>query len=220
MNKTIKKITKKIKRGIQSENGSVTIVESAYVFPIMFFVIFFLIYFGNMYYVKSAVDSITSRAAIKGAQYYANPWVETVHEGKKDSSVPNKNSDVKPYRQFTSDKTIQEQIQSETLKKVKDFGGGGFAGMQAKNISCKAVYKNYFLYATFSVEVTYKISFPIRFIGSSEPIVIDFSAYNTATVTDNSEFIRNTDMAIDYIERSVLFNKIKEKVSDIINKFK
>lgn len=223
----IGKIRKKIfclltrgRERLQSNSGAVAIVESAYVFPIMFFVIFFLIYFGNMYYVKSAVDSITSLEAIKGAQYYANPWVQEVHETNHDGSVPTENKDVEPYRKIFSDKEIQNQIQEETLQKIKDFGGGTFAGMEAKKISCTATYKNYFVSGTFSVQVTYQISFPIRFLGTSEPMVLDFSAYDTAMVSDNSEFIRNTDMVIDYIERSVLFNAVKEKVTEVLGKFK
>lgn len=217
-----KKVKQKIQKCIKSENGMVSLIEAAYVFPVMFFVIFFLIYFGNMFYVKAAVDSITSCEAIKGAQYYANPWVENVHESLSDKEIPTENSSVQPYRQFTSDKTIQNKIQEETQKKIKAMGGGVFAGMHAKNISCKASYKNYFLYAIFSVEVSYKISFPIRFLGEDERISIDFGSYDTATVTDNTEFIRNTDMVVDYVQRSKIYNEVKDKLQQIkeeINSF-
>lgn len=209
-------------QNIRSEQGSMAIVEAAYVFPIMFFVIFFLIYFGNMYYVKASVDSIVSCEAIKGAQYYANPWVKTVNEELGKTKVPEKNMDVQPYRQFFSDRTIQGQIQQETEEKIRKLGGGAFAGMNPKVSSCKAKYNNRILYADFGVEADYKITFPIRFLGTKESTSISFSASEVVNVTDNTEFVRNTDMVIDYYQRSKLKDKIdglKQKVNNFISKF-
>ena len=102
----------KIQAGMQSlksENGAVMIVEAAFVFPIMFFVLFFLIYFGNMYVIKSAISRYTSACAIKGAEYYSNPWVKRVTEAG-GNAVPTENKDVQPYRHIFSSKTIQSDL--------------------------------------------------------------------------------------------------------------
>ena len=207
---------------LRSEDGAVTIVEASYVFPIMFYVIFFLIFFGNMYYVKASVDSIVSREAIKGAQYYANPWVKTVNEEYEGSKVPEKNNDVKPYRQLTSlvfqDKEIQNQITAETNEKITALGGGAFAGMEAGNVTPEVKYTNHILYSTFTVAVDYKISFPIRFIGDKEKIALSFRSRETVNVTDNTEFVRNVDMVIDYMERSKWFNELKDKFNGLKEK--
>ena len=64
------------------------IVEASFVFPIMFYVIFFLIFFGNMYVIKSAVSRYTSTAAMRGAEYYSNPWVKPVTEELQGKDVP------------------------------------------------------------------------------------------------------------------------------------
>ena len=108
----------------KSENGAVMIVEASFVFPIMFFVLFFLIYFGNMYVVKSAISRFTSTCAIKGAEYYSNPWVKEVTENYGGDNVPTKNDDVKPYRHIFSSKQIQNDIKSELEEKVNGFAGG------------------------------------------------------------------------------------------------
>jgi hypothetical protein len=212
------KIKRRYLSFFKSESGVMPIIEAAFVFPITFFVIFFMIYFGNMYYVKSQVDSLTSCEAIKGAQYYANPWVKIVHEENADSKVPTNNQDVQPYLKFMTNKTIQQDIQQETLEKIRKINNGFFSGMSAKNIRCQAKYKNYYIYSTFSVQINYRITFPIRFIFSRNSTSINFSAYDTSTVTDNCEFIRDTDMVIDMIQRTKTYQKVKEKMAEIKSK--
>ena len=81
---------RKLYQKLKSENGAVMIVEASFVFPIMFYVIFFLIFFGNMYVIKSAVSRYTSTAAIRGAEYYSNPWVKPVTEELQGKDVPTK----------------------------------------------------------------------------------------------------------------------------------
>lgn len=55
---------------------------------------------------------------------------------------------------------------------------------------------------------------------------INFNTYETVTITDGSEFVRNTDMAVDYLERSKIVNDLMdnlkkgfEKVKGIFGKF-
>ena len=49
---------------------------------------------------------------------------------------------------------------------------------------------------------------------------IDFSTYETVTITDGSEFVRNTDMAIDYMQQSELVQNAKNKISEAFTKVK
>lgn len=212
----------KIKSGIasfKSENGAVMIVEAAFVFPVMFFVLFFLIYFGNMYVVKSAISRYTSTCAIKGAEYYSNPWVKTVTEAG-GNAVPTENGDVQPYRHIFSSKAIQNDIKDELQKKIESYGGGFFNNMEPENLSCKVTYKNYIMYSTFTAETKYTLTFPLIFIGEKEAMSIDFSSYETVTITDGSEFVRNTDMAIDYMQQSEMVQKAKEKINGAFAKVK
>ncbi|MCI9537542.1 MAG: pilus assembly protein [Eubacterium sp.] len=216
----------KIRKTLTNENGAVMIVEASFVFPIMFFVLFFLIYFGNMYVVKSAISRFTSTCAIKGAEYYSNPWVKEVTQNYLGNDVPTKNDDVKPYRHIFSSKQIQNDMKTELEDKIKSYGGGFFANMNPTDISCKTEYKNYVLYSTFTAETTYKLTFPIKFIGERDAMSINFNTYETVTITDGSEFVRNTDMAVDYLERSKIVNDLMdnlkkgfEKVKGIFGKF-
>lgn len=212
----------KIQAGVhslKSENGAVMIVEAAFVFPIMFFVLFFLIYFGNMYVIKSAISRYTSVCAIKGAEYYSNPWVKRVTETGGDA-VPTENKDVQPYRHIFSSKTIQNEMKDELQKKIESYGGGFFNNMEPSDISCHVTYKNYVMYSTFTAETKFKLTFPLIFIGEKEAMSIDFSTYETVTITDGSEFVRNTDMAIDYMQQSELVQNAKSKISEAFTKVK
>ncbi len=204
----------------KSENGAVMIVEASFVFPIMFFVLFFLIYFGNMYVVKSAVSRYTSTCAIKGAEYYSNPWVKEVTESYACASVPTSNEDVKPYRHIFSSREIQNDIKTELENKISGYGGGFFNDMSPTNVSVNTKFKNYILYATFTAETKFKLTFPIRFIGEREAMSIDFSCYETVTITDGSEFVRNADLAVDYLQQSEVVDKATTKIKEGFEKVK
>lgn len=52
---------------LRDETGAVAIVEATFVFPIMFFVLFFIMMMGNIYYQQARIDDIVSRYAIIGA---------------------------------------------------------------------------------------------------------------------------------------------------------
>ncbi len=65
----------------EDEKGSV-IVEATYVFPIVFFVIFFLLFMGDAYYLQSQVDSLTNQAAVLAAADCADPIAAQMQEGE------------------------------------------------------------------------------------------------------------------------------------------
>ena len=64
---------------LNSENGTV-IIEATFVFPIMFIILFFLIYMGNAFYMKAQVESVVEQKAIQGAAYCADPILETMKQ--------------------------------------------------------------------------------------------------------------------------------------------
>ena len=49
------------------------IMESTFVYPIMFFVVFFMIFFGNMFCIRAGIDSLVAQEAIESAARYADP---------------------------------------------------------------------------------------------------------------------------------------------------
>ena len=71
-----------LKKQLKSENGAVPVVEATFVFPVMFFVIFFLLFMGNMYVSKAYFDNAVNQAAIKYAAQCADPNLKAINEKK------------------------------------------------------------------------------------------------------------------------------------------
>ena len=59
-------LIEKLRRRFRREKGSL-VIESTLVYPVIFFVILFLLYMGNMYYLKAKIDSVVSQEAIRYA---------------------------------------------------------------------------------------------------------------------------------------------------------
>lgn len=197
----------------KNENGAL-IVEASIVFPVMFLIIFFMIFTGNAYLQKCRVEAIINQYAIDGAAYCADPQLSSVESG----TIPAlEGLNVYPYRYFSSSNSgysadIASDVENNIYKKVTGLSSGLFSGM--KPIMSKgdisAVYNSGFIYATFSVDATYKIEMPIRLLGDDENMHLDISTHVEIPVSDSVEMIRNIDMVWDYMERFGVAEKIEE----------
>lgn len=208
---------------IKNEKGAVQIVEATFVFPIMFIILFFLIYMGNAYYVKAQIEAIVAENAIKGANYCVDPILQTI---KEEGTIP-KLSDLNldPYRYFSGMNGIEEKISREVEEEIEGTMVSLFRNMEpvvkTRRVDI-AKYNNYLVYSTFSVGVKCEIEFPIKFLGRSTPNILVINSYSEIAVNDTAEFIRNTDMVIDYFEDSKLGQSIKgvfDKINDFLNTF-
>lgn len=209
----------KLKNKLNKEEGAVQIVEAAFVFPIMFIILFFLIYMGNAHYVRAQIEAIVVDKAITGANYCVDPILQTLKEEKK---IPKLSElDLDPYRYFSGMNGVEEKISREVEETIEGTSASLFRNMtpvvktSRSNIS---KYNNYILYSTFSVEVKCEVEFPIKFLGKSTPNILEITSRAEIAVNDTAEFIRNTDMVIDYFEDSKLGQSIKG-VFDKINEF-
>jgi len=112
--RTIKMI-ERIKRAICDESGAVAIVEASFVFPIMFIILFFLIYMGNAFYVKAQVESVVEKYAIEGSNYCADPILSTI---KEYGNVPSLSSlKTEPYRYIFGGMSDEESKISSAVEK-------------------------------------------------------------------------------------------------------
>lgn len=200
---------------LKNDRGMV-IVEATFVFPIMFFILFFLIYMGNGYYQKAKIDNYVTLYALQGAADCADPLLDDIRSA---GSVPTNNSDIQPYRYFIGGmNSVENTIKTELKKKIT--GSGFFAGMDAKIKTCEVQYTNQILYSTFSVEVSYVVEFPIKFLGDDKIQLLKLNSRAEVPVTDVSDFIRNTDMAIDYLESSEVVQDGLTNIKNAISKVK
>lgn len=201
----------------KSDKGLV-IIEATIVFPVMFFILFFLIIFGNVFYEKSQIDSCVVKYAVLGSQYCSDPMLLTI---EKTGKVPEK-FDVQPYRYiFGGMNDIEDDIAKRASDDIKSVFSL-FKGMQPTIVNGStdiAHFNNYVLYSTFSVEVHSQIKFPIRFLGEDTPPILNISSRAEVPIGDTAEFIRNTDMVLDYMNGSKILNNIAgcfKKINDFI----
>ena len=199
------KIIQRLKKWLHKEHGAL-IIESAFVYPIMFFVLMFLLYMGNMYYLKAKINSVVSQEAITYAARFADP-----NQEQFDKTIPTSNQgDTQVTKELyryldvfnISDYGTASDVQkSELIKEIEDTGF--YAGMTPANITVEThKVHNYVVYQTYEVTVNYQLKFPIRFIFSKDVVLLNMTAHEETPVIDTSEFIRNVDMAVDYVERT------------------
>lgn len=103
---------------LRDETGAVAIVEATFVFPIMFFVLFFIMMMGNIYYQQARIDDIVSRYAIIGAEKVTNPLRDNLEEGKT-MITDSEQVDAEPYRYlFGSMKRLKMKFRTKFTKKL------------------------------------------------------------------------------------------------------
>ena len=221
---------KNIKENMKNEKGAL-IVEAAIVFPVMFFVLLFIIFIGNIYFEQAKVDEIVMRYAIKGAECVADPFL---YDMTSTGSITTDSSKTKlePYRyifgSFTdgSISSVESKISDAVKKEINDNGLVFFTNSKAKVTGTDndsiAEFHNYIVYSTFVVQVNYKIKLPITFFGNDDLSVVRMSSRAEIPVSDTDEFIRNVDMAIDLCNKYGIGSSVKglfDKINGFINKF-
>ncbi len=200
------------------KNDGVVIVEATFVFPIMLFTILMMIYMGNVYYQQAKLNAIVDVAAVKGAAYCADPMLDDIEKG----GVPKNYSDIQPYRYLFGLSDVEGKMEKSVRDEFKGSGDGFFGSMAPTSITCNAKFNNSVVMYSFTVEATYKIMVPFRFMGTEPPTILELSAKSTAPVNDNGEFINNLNMALDYYESSGLKKKVSAatgKIKEFFGKF-
>lgn len=199
-----------MKNRMNREKG-MTIVEASIVFPVMFLVIFLMIFTGNAYLQKCKIESCANQLAIKGASYCADPLLKSVEGGRIPSHTAH---NVYPYRYlFTGEiGNIESQIKSEFNTAISKIGSGVFRGMKPTSLETNVKYNNGFIYSTFSIAVQYKVKIPIKLLGAEDFLYMKIATCVDMPVSDSTEFIRNADMVEDYVQRTGWADKIQEVI--------
>lgn len=211
-------------KGFKKEDGML-IVEATIVFPVMFLVIFLMIFMGNAYFQKSRIDSITAQMAYYGSAQCADPLLREIVENGGVPSLKDASYSIEPYRYLFGElgseagmSTIETQVEKQIADKVKGIKTGLFANMKPSASRMDAEFNNLFVYSSFEVNIDYKVPLPIRLMGAKEPFALYASSHCEVPVSDTPEFIRNVDMVADWVETTEAGQKASEKASDIMSK--
>ncbi|MBR5233175.1 MAG: pilus assembly protein [Clostridia bacterium] len=198
----------------KNERGAVTIVEATFIFPIVFFILILLIYLGNGYYLKARIDSYVTQYSLIGASQCADPLLNSASGGSLPTS--SKGVDVKPYRYiFTG---YMGDIGAKVTTKInKELKNTGFFSNMTVTCSTTADADTKLFYSTFYVDVEFKIKIPMNIFGIKLDL-LKFNSRSEVPITDVGEFIRNVDMAVDFVEGNKAIQDGMNTVSEFFNK--
>lgn len=204
-----------LKKKLFNEHGAL-IIEASVVFPIMFLVIFMMIFAGNIYYQKSCVESFVTEGAIKGAAYCADPLLVSIDQNGAPPALSD-NFDIQPYRFFFDGDmpVVENEIKKEIKGKIDDMGSGFFGGMKPEHTKVKAKYDGNIVSATFVVSAECEIPLGIRMLWSSEVIKIGVYSRSEMPVSNAPEFVRVVDMAGDYLNEFGVTDYLTKAVDTI-----
>jgi hypothetical protein len=165
------------------------------VFPVLFLTVFFMIFWGNAYYSKCKAEAAARRVAIAGAAYFADPALPVVAAGGVSEYAPGGAA----YRYLTGE-DIADGAAGDMLSEIAgSIGTGLFSGMEPELLEYSVKLDNKFVCAAVSVDLTYGVPIPVKILGMGGTLSMRVSARATVPAPDAPEFIRNINMAEDYI---------------------
>lgn len=227
---------KKILSILKNENGAAQMVEAAFIYPVVFLCIAFLIYLGLYILQFMSVSAYAQKVALLASREIAYPgYINIVTESPySNASVEADLGNSNSFNGRINMTFDPEKVESRAYRYWKSNPLEGYE-QSFKDILVEMVRKNSIIGAKDNVDVVIKsdnyfivqyvtvsvsqplMDFPIlEFFGIESPTV---KATVQASVNDTDEFVRNTDFAVDALE--IIANKLgidvngmKEKVQN------
>ncbi|MDR1064995.1 MAG: pilus assembly protein [Oscillospiraceae bacterium] len=213
-------------RKLKNENGLV-IIEATIVFPVTFLVIFLLIFVGNAYFEKCKVEAIVTEVTLNGAAYCADPMLGYVDETgalpEFEDTLKHSPDYIAPYRYFSGMAGVKSKIEEDLKARLGNVSTGLFSGMKPEPSETVITFDNNVVYSTFSVDLEYRVPVPVKLLGAKDIFILKVTTHAEAAVTDVPEFMRNVNMAEDYLEQTGVkekFDEGKAKIKNSIDKAK
>lgn len=201
------------------QKGAMVIMEAAFVFPIMFFVIFILLMVCEGYYQYARVERACIVAAVQGAARCENPMLETV---QKSGQVPTSTTaaKVRPYRYIFTEESqqIAAEMETELENTIANMDCLAFRGMTPDEVDVDIDPRLNVLVSAFPVECKFKIQLPIRMIFSNEDLTFHYEVTVVQPIGDPAEFVRNVSTVQDYLERNATITEYLQKIQDAFAK--
>jgi len=205
-----------IKRAFKANKGAVPVVEASFVFPVVIFVLAFLLLLGNAYYQKARVEAEVMRAAQDGAAFTAAPLLETVSTSGSVPAFSDKTAGAaRPYRYLFGNDGATTAAKSRLNLYLNSMGSGMFSGMELRSKFVDMNYKNSLVYPTVSVDVTFEVVVPIRLLGMDAPLALPMKSHAEVPVSDMPELMRNLDAVGYYMSKYEAFSSVVDLVGEI-----
>ena len=208
----------------KKETGSL-VVEATIVFPVMFLVIFLMLFAGNAYMQKCRIEAIFNELALDGAAYCADPLLFDTEQVALDdtgklSMTTVKEFDANPYGFLSLDvnaddcefgKYLVEQIEN----RISNMSTGLFSGMEPKVIGKEIYYNESFFCPSFVMNIVCEVVIPVRLLGQEDFTVFKISNHIELPAADTMDLVRTIDMIEDYILKYGVDDKIDKLIGEV-----
>lgn len=211
----------KCSKTAEAQMGAMTIVEAAFVFPIMFIITFIMIMTGEAYYQQARVEYEVSHGAVSGAARCENPMLAYIQNNGNTVPTNPGASKVVPYRYiFTSEaKRIGTDLENELIQTINSMEPLAFRAMSPRNVNIDVEPRLNILVSSLQVSCEFDIQLPIRMIFSKENVKFHYKISTVEPIGDPSEFVRNVSLVKDLLERSAkaqeMYGKIKAALDQV-----
>ena len=209
-----------------NEKGAM-FVEASFVFPIMILIIIAMYYASIMAYERAALQSGVESTALLYKNSYSDDYIDigsNVTASKEEDMVSYDNLNTQESLKFnnpydcifmTKDGTVKATLNNGLFKSITGYLFWG------NTLNVEVNHENYIVYKKVSITATETAKLPLDFSIIGLPNEYKISATATAMVNDTDEFIRDTDLVMNVVKRTKLWQSISkfgEKIGSLYNK--
>jgi len=209
------------------------IIENMAVLPIVFLVVYALLFAGFVLHAQCTIESAARRGVIYAGKLICDPQYGRVTEAAADptkgelNEMSSKdfnftfspNTSYQPYRyipilngSYFAD--IDTKVENY-IRKILDQSTTWMFKIEDSGIDCEA--KNYVISQNVTVKITAEYPLPKVFQWLGVPEKYDLKAEAVMTVSDQDEFIRNVDYVSDLVDQVLTTTGIKDKIDNVIS---
>ena len=215
---------KSIFQRLKNENGAAQMVENIIVLPVVFAVIIFIIYMGQMQYQKALIASVAERAVIWIEQSESDYQYEKMATldlsngasdiGTPDVSIFKANVDRQPYRYVAG--MFKKKDYSATEEYIKNY-------IESKEIFPMGevsveIEPEGSLYKKATIIIEQDLIALEILPGLDLPTLYHYKYQTESSVVQPAEMIRNTDFVYEIAEPYL--DKATSELSNVVKKFK
>ncbi|MDF2534657.1 MAG: hypothetical protein K0R18_814 [Bacillales bacterium] len=211
----IMQFLKSLKRILKDESGSATIIEATLVFPVVFFVIGFLIITSFYQLQKSALQSDAQRIALAFSKSKVIPeynrFGRVISNQIDFESIPQSyplhlsTTNNNLYRYLSTEFENEVHLKSQFRELIQDN-----AILAGPMMVCEMNCLNGFPNQSVIVTIKCQINFPGFLSYFNLPKINLMQVCGIASIVDSAEFVRNIDMTFDavtYLKDQTQFGK-------------
>lgn len=182
------------------------VVEATFIYPVVFAILAFLLFVGDMFYQRAWIEAAVLRYSIEGAAEVGNAALSNVvvDEGSGTGSLSPGAIQNDPYRFVMNGGTdasgVGESAAENAAALEAEVAGGraSFFGLAPNLRSVDVEYESNLLYGNYWVRADYGFQLPVAgYILPEGSLGVDFEASSVSTVTSMGEFVRNVDFVDD-----------------------